>query len=61
MSVVLRKSLDRRTLLRGMGASLALPALDAMTPAFAAPLASPLRLAFAYVPNGVTWECRHSR
>ena len=54
MSVVLRKSLDRRTLLRGMGASLALPALDAMTPAFAEPAPSPLRLAFTYVPNGIT-------
>ena len=54
MSLVTRKALDRRTLLRGMGASLALPALDAMTPAFAAAAASPLRLAFTYVPNGIT-------
>ena len=54
MSVVFGRSLDRRTLLRGMGASLALPALDAMTPAFAEPQPSPLRLAFTYVPNGIT-------
>jgi len=54
VSLVTRKSLDRRTLLRGIGASLALPALDAMTPAFAAPQASPLRLVFTYVPNGIT-------
>jgi hypothetical protein len=40
--------------LRGIGASLALPALDAMTPAFAAAAAPPLRLLFTYVPNGVT-------
>ena len=31
-----RKHLSRRTVLRGLGASLALPFLDAMTPAFAA-------------------------
>jgi len=54
VSLVLRKRLDRRSVLRGMGASLALPALDAMTPAYAAPEAPPLRLGFAYVPNGVT-------
>jgi hypothetical protein len=36
-----------------MGASVALPFLDAMTPAFGAPAEVPLRLAFAYVPNGV--------
>ncbi|QDT70387.1 hypothetical protein MalM25_33350 [Planctomycetes bacterium MalM25] len=34
------KSLSRRTLLRGAGVSLALPWLDAMTPAFAAPAAA---------------------
>ncbi|WP_238326017.1 DUF1552 domain-containing protein [Bryobacter aggregatus] len=51
-----RKSLDRRTFLRGIGmASLALPALDAMTPAFAPTAASvaPVRAAFLYVPNGI--------
>jgi Protein of unknown function (DUF1552) len=48
--------LPRRTFLRGLGAAIALPALDAMTPALAAPAAkqAPLRLAFTYVPNGVT-------
>jgi hypothetical protein len=50
------KHLHRRTFLRGMGAAIALPMLDAMTPAFAAPRAGarPLRLAFTYVPNGIT-------
>jgi hypothetical protein len=39
-----------------MGAVIALPMLDAMTPAFAKPLQGkrPLRLAFTYVPNGIT-------
>ena len=34
--VITRKSIPRRTFLRGTGAALALPVLDAMTPAFAA-------------------------
>ena len=54
MGLILGKVLDRRTVLRGMGATLALPALDAMTPAFAEPAPAPLRLIFTYVPNGVT-------
>jgi Protein of unknown function (DUF1552) len=51
-------SLDRRTFLRAAGASLALPLLDAMTPAFAAAAPAVPRLAFLYIPNGVnphTW------
>jgi hypothetical protein len=56
VSFVTRTHLPRRTILRGLGASVALPALDAMCPAFAAEQAPPLRLAFAYVPNGVTIE-----
>jgi hypothetical protein len=39
-----------------MGAAIALPMLDAMSPAFAAPARAakaPLRLAFTYVPNGI--------
>ncbi len=56
MTPITRKHLSRRTVLRGMGAAVALPMLDAMTPAFAAPArgAKPLRLSFIYVPNGVT-------
>ena len=51
-----RRHLPRRTFLKGMGAAIALPVLDAMTPAFAAARfrQSPHRLAFTYVPNGVT-------
>jgi hypothetical protein len=56
--IVTRRHLHRRTFLRGMGAVIALPALDAMTPAFASAAtraaAAPRRLAFMYVPNGVT-------
>ena len=48
------RRLSRRTLLRGLGAAVALPALDAMTPARVA--AAPPRLAFVYVPNGVIME-----
>src|SRR5690349_3428970 len=49
------KALARRTFLRGMGAAVALPFLDAMTPAFAAKTAArpPIRMAFVYVPNGM--------
>jgi Protein of unknown function (DUF1552) len=47
-------ALPRRTFLRGMGVSLALPMLDAMVPALAAKSAEPpLRLGFIYVANGV--------
>ena len=50
--------LPRRTFLKGLGAAVALPMLDAMTPAFAAPAArgGQTRLAFVYVPNGVTLD-----
>src|SRR5688572_30992136 len=52
-----KKALDRRTVLRGMGAALALPLLDAMVPAgvaLAQTSALPLRrLGFVYMPNGV--------
>jgi hypothetical protein len=49
--------LPRRTFLRGIGATLALPLLDAMVPAMSAmaqSAASPVRrLGFIYMPNGV--------
>jgi hypothetical protein len=54
--IVTRKHLPRRTFLQGVGAAIALPLLDSMTPAFASPAAhykTPLRLAFCYVPNGI--------
>ena len=53
---ITQKSLPRRTVLRGMGATLALPLLDAMVPALtaaAATAARPVRRAgFVYIPNG---------
>ncbi len=51
---MLRKPLDRRTLLRGAGVAIALPLLDAMFPkcVLGAEGKPPLRLAFLYVPNG---------
>jgi len=57
--IVTRKALSRRTVLRGFGAALSLPFLDAMSPAFAAGRQSdlPLRLAWFYVPNGI--DMRH--
>ena len=48
--------ISRRTLLRGAGVSLALPWLEAMMPAATGSLASaasPVRMAFLYMPNGV--------
>ena len=50
---ITKNSLDRRSILRGIGAALALPLLDAMTPAFAATRAAIPRLGFMYIPNGV--------
>jgi hypothetical protein len=54
--IITRKSLPRRTFLRGMGASVALPLLDAMIPsmtALAKTAAAPVRrLGFVYMPMG---------
>ncbi len=49
---VFKKAIPRRTFLRGVGATLALPFLDATVPAFASPTA-PVRMGFFYVPNGI--------
>jgi hypothetical protein len=53
---VTKKHLSRRTLLRGAGAALALPLLDAMIPAstaFAQTAAAPRpRMGFVYFPHG---------
>ena len=56
--IITRKSLPRRTFLRGIGATLALPLLDSMVPAMAAApsIASPTRLSFVYVPNGMIMD-----
>jgi hypothetical protein len=53
----MNKTLSRRTLLRGLGVSMALPFLDAMLPmtgALAATgRAAPIRTAFLFLPNGM--------
>lgn len=54
--IITGKHLSRRTLLRGFGTAVALPFLDSMSPALAAPARigkSPVRMAFLYVPNGI--------
>lgn len=57
MTLVSKKSLHRRTFLRGAGAVIALPLLDAMQPAFvSAATKSPVRLSFSYVPNGIIMD-----
>ena len=53
MTFVTRKALQRRTFLRGMGASLALPLLDSMVPALSAAPKPVPRLGFIYIANGV--------
>ncbi len=56
--IISKKSLPRRTLLRGLGAGLGLPLLDAMVPAMTALAATPAapvrRLGFVYIPMGAT-------
>jgi hypothetical protein len=54
--VITRKSIPRRTLLRGAGAALALPVLDAMTPALSADTKRPIRMTFIEVPNGIMMD-----
>ena len=50
--LVTKKAISRRTILRGIGAGLALPMLDSMVPAFAAPQTI-RRFGVVYVPNGM--------
>ena len=60
MPFLTTKPLPRRTVLRGLGATMALPFLDAMTPAFslrAGAAAAPVqRFQTFYVPNGMAME-----
>ena len=54
--IVTKKALPRRTLLRGIGAAVALPLLDAMVPALTAARATPARpvrrLGYVFIPMG---------
>jgi hypothetical protein len=58
--ILTKKALPRRTLLRGLGATLALPLFDAMVPALTAlaqsPARAPRRLGVVYVPNGMVMK-----
>ncbi len=58
--IVTKKHLARRTVLRGMGATIALPFLDGMVPAFAnsrrIAAALPLRVGALYAPNGMNMQ-----
>jgi len=60
--IITKMALPRRTFLRGMGATLALPLLDAMVPAASAlantAASAPRRLGYVYIPMGmnpVSW------
>ena len=58
--IITQKALPRRTFLRGVGATLALPFLDAMVPAASTvarmATAPARRLGFIYIPNGVNQD-----
>lgn len=56
--IITAKRLPRRTFLKGCGTVIALPLLDAMTPALASisRAKAPVRLAFVYVPNGIIMD-----
>jgi hypothetical protein len=58
--IITKMALPRRTFLRGMGAVVALPLLDAMVPALSATAqtaAAPVRrLGFVYIPNGAIMD-----
>jgi hypothetical protein len=58
--IITKMSLSRRTVLRGLGAAVALPLLDAMVPAASALSRTaanpPRRFGVVYVPNGIAME-----
>ncbi|HLH31997.1 MAG TPA: DUF1552 domain-containing protein [Terriglobia bacterium] len=56
MNFLQSKSISRRTVLRGMGAAIALPFLDAMAPAARAATKPVNRFLTFYVPNGMAME-----
>ena len=67
MTFLTRKALTRRTMLKGMGASVALPLLDSMMPALSAQQTgskqAPMRLGFVYAAHGVIhseWKPRQT-
>ena len=58
--IITKRSLPRRTVLRGMGAAVALPLLDSMVPALSAlsqtAAKSTRRFGVVYVPNGIAMD-----
>ena len=67
MTFLTGKMLTRRTMLKGMGASVALPLLDSMMPALSAQgtksAQAPMRLGFVYAAHGVIhseWKPRQT-
>jgi hypothetical protein len=58
--IITKRTLPRRTFLRGVGATLALPMLDAMVPALSGisgRAAEPVRrLGWVYIPNGMVMQ-----
>src|SRR5213593_2695399 len=50
--IITKRALPRRTFLRGMGATVALPFLDAMVPALSAEAKRVPRFATVYIGNG---------
>ena len=57
--IITRKRLPRRAFLKGLGTTVALPLLDSMFPALSAKRlepATPVRLGFVYVPNGIIMD-----
>jgi hypothetical protein len=62
MTFITRAALHRRTFLRGVGTTLALPLLDSMMPTLHAASAAskPVRLGYVYTPNGIIGSCEKS-
>ena len=56
MTIITKKAIRRRTILRGAGAALALPFLDAMAPALSAAAKPAKRFGAVYVPNGIMMQ-----
>jgi Protein of unknown function (DUF1552) len=56
MTFITKKAVNRRTLLKGLGAAVALPALDSMFPALTAAAPTTPRLGWVYSSHGVIFD-----
>jgi hypothetical protein len=54
--IITKKAIPRRAVLRGMGATVALPLLDGMLPAFASQAEQVARLSIVFAPNGMNMD-----